>query len=205
MSEPPSPPPSVPSGGPWAEPSGKRISPLIVAVSALVTAVVGAGLFFVITSGGDDERREEYIDALVSSSGTLDADFDLTEDEIRCMAEVQVDVVGVDHLAERYTPEELRDRFREDPDFELDLGDPTEEEAGQVVDGTNRCWDIFETMRSGAADVPSATPEMSACITEALDDSFLREAMVDDVMERADEDLNRPVALRVQDLCGHLE
>lgn len=202
---PPPPPPAAGQyGGQGGQPARTRAKLLVYAAVALVVGAIGVGLFFVISNGGDDQRQE-YIDALASREAPEGAALSLSEDEIRCMAEVQVDVVGVDRLAERYTPEELRDLIQEDADFDLDLGDPTEEEAEQVVDGMDRCWDFLETMRSQAADVPSATPEMSACISEALDDSFLRQAMIDDTMEREDTELGTTIAVRVQDQCGHLE
>lgn len=200
-------------GAQWGgrgQPSSKGTNPLIFVAAAAVLVVIGVGVYFVLSNGDDDDQRDEYVDAITSGQvaaleGTEDP-FDLSETDIRCLAEVMVDVVGVDRLADQHTPEELQNEVREDPDFRLDVGDPTREEAEELTDGLDRCWGFFEKTRdlalSRASGNPEATPEFLNCATEALDDDFLRSVTIGDFMGETDP--STATSERLQAECGDL-
>lgn len=212
--QPPQPPgPPGPPGGQWGQPAPKGTNPLIFVIIGVV-AVVVVGIGAVVLLSGGDDQRDEYVDALTAGyTAGLESEedplfSDLTEDNMRCMAGVMVDAIGVDQLSEEYTPDELREEYETNPDFELDVtgDDPTREQAEQFVDGTDRCWSFFDKLRGQVQDTlssnPNATPEVMSCVDQALDDEFLRGALVDDVLEtRPSRDSTNE---QVQNECGHL-
>lgn len=58
--------------------------------------------------GGGDEERRAYVDAIALSAGQDDSTLPLDDDSATCFGEAYVDVLGVDALREKVTPEEIR-------------------------------------------------------------------------------------------------
>lgn len=208
------PPPPGPPGGQWGQPAPKRTNPLIfVAIGVVALIVVGAGAFVLLS--GDDGQRDEYVEALTEGYVAGQAEQpenslrkDLNEEDLHCTAEVMVDTMGVDRLEDHYTPDELRTEAS-DPDFELLEGEnPTEEEAGQLVDGLEQCWGIFdkqrELVRTQQESDPRIPEEFTNCTMDALDDEFLREVTIDDFTEAPGTDTRTATSERIQTECAHL-
>lgn len=76
--------------------------------------------------GGDPELRAAYIDAVADTAaeGGDDADLPLSRAGADCYGEAWVDVVGVDELVGKVTPEEIRSQPDSSPgDYGIDVSD----------------------------------------------------------------------------------
>ena len=117
-----------------------------------------------------DEASSEISAEAEAYVAALEADFDpsmqASEDEIRCISEGVVDVIGVDNLQEAgVTPEQLA---REGPGS-VELG---EDEAGAIADAFIGCLD--DPMATFAASMGAGDADATACFEENLTEDQVR-------------------------------
>jgi hypothetical protein len=130
--------------------------------------------------GGSPTDREAYVDALAFSMDEAEYN-SFTPEENRCMAEAEVDVLGVDTLRDNVSPERIRSSPKTnlvDHGVEID-----EQQARALYDAYSGCADL----RRGLVDhTGQILRDMSgggevdvACLDQTLDDTMVEEFIVD--------------------------
>lgn len=196
MSQPPPqhPPGTPPAGGmppegwgptgPAGRPPRRRDTPLVVALIVSAVALVGGGILLVTLGGGDDgpsDDEQAYIDALaeMDTAGQQSS----TDEQSRCMAEVVVDVIGVDRLREAATPEEIRENASGEGISALGIR-LDEDQATAVYDRGSECIDyrqlVLDSLRQR-----NYTDQQVECVDQYLTEDLLRDSVVAGIMEDA--------------------
>lgn len=149
----------------------------------LAPAVLSGLLLLGAAACGDDEdgggggdlpaEEQEYVDAAMAEYDAEEAE-PLTEDDARCIVVSMVDALGVERLEEiGLTPES----FADDSDEPFPSG-LEEDEANQVVDGFEGCFDMSQLFLDEMAADESLPPEARECLAEAFDEDFTRRIFV---------------------------
>lgn len=126
-----------------------------------------------VVEGPADEQA--YVDALVTTFDEED-DETFSPEQIQCLAEEWVGIVGVEAFAAAdVTPEDIR---ADEGDFDdLDLDEST---AGEMTDALGTCGvDIRELFYEEINGDEDLTAEQAACLDAAVSDEDLRQFLVD--------------------------
>ena len=121
--------------------------------------------------GGLSEEEQAYVDEAMADFDPEDAE-PLTEDDARCMVTSLVEEVGVDRLEEIGLSAES---FATDEDLPTNL---EEDDAQQVIDSMNGCFDLRELFLAGMAEGEELPAEARACLSDAMDDEFVDQVML---------------------------
>jgi hypothetical protein len=129
-----------------------------------------------------DDAEDAYVAALVEQGRLEGAD----EDQRRCVAEHQVQAIGVDQLrAAGITPASIGDGSKDLTDLSIDR--PL---AEAIVDGYPACgYDMKPRMVAGMAGIAHGSAEVTACLEETITDEVAREyAVLAIISDSADPD-----------------
>ncbi|QXC61886.1 hypothetical protein KSP35_03385 [Aquihabitans sp. G128] len=132
--------------------------------------------------GGDDGAysRDDYVTAMIGSFDEDDSEI-YTKDQIDCLADRFVDVIGVDDLNDAgVTPKQLAEGDGEDLPASLGVD---EELAGDLYDQFAECdLDLKETFTKALTSFGGAKPTTAqlACLDRYLTDDNLRRSFVAD-------------------------
>jgi hypothetical protein len=149
---------------------------LVLAAGACAEEVDGE-----VLSGGDDpEERQAYIDAIAFSAEESDSTMPLTGESATCFGEAYVDVIGVEALRAKVTPEEIRaDPDKDHTDWGLDLtNDQGVDLFRRIVDCTPRAMEEIAADLADELDSDPSFPldpdvDCLAAVDPALIEGFM--------------------------------
>jgi hypothetical protein len=123
------------------------------------------------TGGGGD--GEEFVAAIMETS----EDSTITEEQNRCFAEAVVDGIGVDGFSEAgVTPDDIRESPDQSPtDLGITFDDEKKERFWAAV---NECVNVREMLIESMGEGSEMTDEQRACLTEGLDEEFVKAMML---------------------------
>lgn len=120
------------------------------------------------SSGEETGDRQAYVEAIQAAS----EDDNLTDEENLCVAELFVEVIGLERLSV-VTPEEIRADPNASP---ADLGiELTSEDGETLYAGLNECYDVREIF---LASIAADDPALATCLDEGISDEALEAYLV---------------------------
>jgi hypothetical protein len=139
--------------------------------AALVSVLVLGGC-----GGGDEEdRATESISAYLLEQQAEGQMVSLDEEGADCIADAMVEGIGVDQLQDYGLIDEDGEVVEDARTTEMER-----EDAEVMVDAVFDCTDVMATMQEELATAMGGqTPEVRACLEEALTEDLVREALVE--------------------------
>lgn len=123
---------------------------------------------------GEDEQA--YVDALVATFEEDESDELYTEDQVTCLAEGFVDIIGVDALQSAgLSPQEFAEDGIDDVPDELGVDD---EKANAMYDTFADCDIDLQELFASTAGGEELTADEQACLDDLLTDDNLRASFV---------------------------
>jgi hypothetical protein len=144
------------------------------------TALTLVAALFVLGACGDDgggdgdlsSADQEYVDAAMATFDPEEA-APLEEGEARCIVESMVGSLGAERLEELgITPDSFGGS---DNPFPEGL---EEDEANQIVDGFEGCFDMGELFLEGLAEDGTMSDDAKKCLADAFDEDTIRRIFV---------------------------
>lgn len=145
-----------------------------------IAAMLLSGLFLLGACGDDggggggdlSSADREYVDAALATFDAEEAT-PLTESDARCIVESMVGGLGAERLEDLgITPDSFGS---DDSPFPEGL---EEDEANEIVDGFEGCFDMGEVFLEGLAEDGTLSDEAKECLADAFDDDTIRQIFV---------------------------
>lgn len=158
----------------------------------ILSAALASVLFVSGCGGGEDEEAKTAIsDYLMEQQGETQM-LKLERGEADCISEGMVDGIGVDQLKEYGF-------LNEDGTVNKDsqITDMSKDDSEAMVDSMFDCTDVMKTMQSELASaMGEQTPEVQACLEDALTEDVVRKVLVANFSgdaQQAQQDLMGPL------------
>lgn len=166
----------------------RRAAPTLI-ILGLVAAAFGG------CSGGDDNDRQDYVDALVEASNDAE-NGTLSDDEETCFAEAIVDAVGVDRLADAVSPDEIRDRATTNL---VELGVDVDQADGEdYYQRASQCADLRTLLVTSQLGTEAISDAATQCFDQRLTDELVQEFFVSGFSQTRDQLADSDVVSQLQ-------